>query len=154
MRGGESTLKTVFHLGLKATHYQEVIETLGNQLNEAGYVKDSYVDAVLERESVLPTGLKTGSLNVAIPHTDMQHVNETVMAVATLDQPVKFNLMEDPSQEADVDIVFLLGVTKPKEQTELLSALMSIFKDKERLEKIKEAKTESDCERILNLVMA
>ncbi|WP_428909923.1 PTS sugar transporter subunit IIA [Niallia sp. Krafla_26] len=147
-------MKTVFHLGLKATHYQEVIETLGNQLNEAGYVKDSYVDAVLERESVLPTGLKTGSLNVAIPHTDMQHVNETVMAVATLDQPVKFNLMEDPSQEADVDIVFLLGVTKPKEQTELLSALMSIFKDKERLEKIKEAKTESDCERILNLVMA
>lgn len=146
-------MKTTFNAKVKAAHYQEVIRKLGQQLQKAGYVKDSYVNAVIEREKILPTGLRTGSINVAIPHTDLQHVNETVMAVATLDEPVKFHLMEDPSQEVDVDIVFLLGIARPKEQTELLSKLMSIFKDGDRLKKLKEARTEEDFNNFINLVM-
>lgn len=142
----------LFKAKVRAEKDREVIKRLGKQLYEEGYVKDSYIGAVIEREKELPTGLKTGSINVAIPHTDIMHVNETFLAIATLENPVKFRLMEDPSQEVDIDIVFLLGVKQPKEQTKLLSALMAIFKDDQSLEKIKNAQSEEDCNEILKLV--
>lgn len=145
-------MKLMLNAKVEATSFQEVIERVGLNMEKAGFVKDTYVQAVLDREKDLPTGLKIGKINVAIPHTDIQHVNETVVGIATLKEPVKFHLMEDPSQEVEVDIVFLLGVTQPKEQTKLLGSLMSIFKDKERLVKLKEATTEHEIHDIFQLV--
>lgn len=129
----------IFNAKLSANNFTEVIEILGQQMIDCNYVKETYTQAVLEREDILPTGLKAGIVNVAIPHTDVTHVNKSAVAIATLSEPVSFHLMEDPSKEAEVKIVFLLAVSQPKEQTELLSTLMSIFKDNELLLKIKNA---------------
>lgn len=59
---------------------------------EKGYVKSTYIDAVLEREKTLPTGLDIGEMCVAIPHTDSKHVNESNVALAVLKNPVEFRI--------------------------------------------------------------
>lgn len=66
---------------------------------EKGYVKSTYIDAVLEREKTLPTGLDIGEMCVAIPHTDSKHVNESNVALAVLKNPVEFRNMIDPSKK-------------------------------------------------------
>lgn len=41
-----------------------------------GKVKDDFEQAVLRREQTHPTGLPSGKIAVAIPHTDVQYVKE------------------------------------------------------------------------------
>lgn len=38
------------------------------------YVEDSFESAIMTREMSFPTGLELGHINIAIPHTDPQHV--------------------------------------------------------------------------------
>lgn len=128
---------------VKAIDCEDIIQKLGRQMFESGYVKNSYISAVLDREKTSPTGLRTGSINVAIPHADPTYVNETTIAVATLKKPVAFHLMEDMDQEVDVGMVFLLAIKEPGEQTKFLKKLMSIFQNPNLLEKMMTIKNEN-----------
>lgn len=53
-------------LNLEVKNKEEVIQELGKRMFEKGYVKSTYIDAVLEREKTLPTGLDIGEMCVAI----------------------------------------------------------------------------------------
>ena len=58
-------------LGLEAETSADVITQLGKKLEEAGLVKDSFVQAALTREKTLPTGLPLGGeINAAIHKFD------------------------------------------------------------------------------------
>src|SRR5699024_3998821 len=133
-------VETIINTKTNVKDSDEIIELLGQQLMDSGFVKETYVEAVLKREKTLPTGLKTGFVNVAIPHTDVTHVNKSAIAISTLEKPVNFSLMEDPTKEVDVEFVFLLAVKEPGEQTKLLKSLMSIFQNIELLNQMKNAK--------------
>lgn len=128
---------------------EELIKYMSDQMMSVGKVKDTYCNAVLERELKYPTGLNTGDLKVAIPHTDPVHVKSAGIAVATLDKQVEFKNMEDPNQNIDVDLVFMLAVANPEAQVPLLVKLMGIFSNKELLKKIKESKTKNEIKQIL-----
>jgi PTS system galactitol-specific IIA component len=83
----ESTIS----LNLEAETSTEVIHHLGEKLLAAGFVKDSFIEAAITREATLPTGLPLGGdINVAIPHTDIIHVIQSGVAMATLAKPVVF----------------------------------------------------------------
>lgn len=47
-----------------------IISFMSERLAQAGYVDGSFCEAVLEREKKYPTGLKTKTHAVAIPHAD------------------------------------------------------------------------------------
>ena len=69
-------------LGISAENSTEIIRLLGNELFKTGYVKESFIEAAIERESRLPTGLPLGgAFNAAIPHTDIEHVNRPALAL-------------------------------------------------------------------------
>lgn len=138
----------ILNAELEASDFNEVIQTLGQQLLDNDLVKETYIQAVLERESSLPTGLKAGKINVAIPHTDYTHVKKTAVAIATLSEPVEFCLMEEPTKTVSVEVVFLLAVSQPKEQTELLRNLMVLLQDEDQLLKVKTAKTNENLHEI------
>lgn len=115
--------------GLTASNYEEVIKLVGSKMCAKGFVKDSYVDAVLEREKVFPTGLQIGDFGIAIPHTDSKHVEKSMVGIATLKDAVIFQSMVDPSTEVAAKLVFLLAVKDPDGQMEMLKQLMSIFQN-------------------------
>jgi len=60
----------IMRISTQGKSKQEVLTELADHLQAAGYVKESYADGILKREEIYPTGLTTGQINVAVPHTD------------------------------------------------------------------------------------
>lgn len=126
----------VIQIKLEAKNKEEVLNIMSNILKNEGYVKESYCDAIIEREKIFATGISTGEYSIAIPHTDAEHINKPMIAVATLKNPVKFIEMGSSDQEVSVKIVFMLAMTDKNRQVKLLSNLMTIVQDKKMLKKI------------------
>ncbi|OOM75691.1 PTS sugar transporter subunit IIA [Clostridium sp. BL-8] len=139
-------------LNLEVKNKEEVIRELGKRMFEKGYVKHTYIDAVLEREKTLPTGLDIGEMCVAIPHTDSKHVNESNVALAVLKNSVDFNNMIEPSKKVQVRVVFLLAINDPDSQVSLLSKLMSVFQNVNLLKQIRNSSNIEEVAKLLEFI--
>lgn len=139
-------------INMKAKNSDESINKLSKILYEKGFVKESYIQGVLEREKNFPTGLPTEGVGVAIPHTDAEHVNNPAIAIAVLEEPVAFKMMGGIEQEVEVQILFMLAIKESKTQIELLQKLMNIFQDKEILERIQKSLTPTEIKENFSVV--
>ncbi|MBR0600585.1 PTS sugar transporter subunit IIA [Sinanaerobacter chloroacetimidivorans] len=119
------------------------IDQLGNLLYTKGFVKDTYTQAVKDREKIYPTGLSTSGVGVAIPHTDAIHVNKPAVAIGTLEKPVLFHLMGDDEQKVEVQLLFQLAINEPSEQLQMLQSLVGLFANEELLRSLQQAKNPS-----------
>lgn len=131
-------------LQLQAQDSTDVIRQLGMLLLRKGCVKQDYIDAVLQREAKLPTGLELPNFSVAIPHTDPEYVCKAAFAVGVLANPVPFHCMVAPDVTTDVHLVFLLAIKDPDKQVELLQKLMAVFQNANLLDGLRKAKTKEE----------
>jgi PTS system galactitol-specific IIA component len=93
----------------------------------------------------LPTGLPLGgTINAAIPHTDIIHVVKPGVALATLKHPVIFKNMIKPEEDVSVQLVFLLSLNHPKSQVEILQEIAGVLQKPETVEKLITALTFED----------
>jgi PTS system galactitol-specific IIA component len=122
---------------------EEIIRTLGDLLYENGYVKDTFTEAVLDREIIFPTGLQTKTVGVAIPHTDSEHVETSTVAIATLASPVIFMGMGYPDLEIPVSIVMMLAISDPKKVVDTLTKVISVLENETTIEMLVNASTET-----------
>jgi len=137
-------------INLKAENNQEVLTTLGTALFTGGYVDEGYINAVISRESKFPTGLNIdGNIKVAIPHADSCYVNEGQIVFASLENPVKFNNIENPEMQLDVNLVFMLAIKDPNKQAETLQKLMGMFENKDTLKQLTQCVTQREAKIIL-----
>jgi len=135
-------LKSTITLNLDSQSSSDVIQHLGSKLLDAGLVKASFVNAALEREKIMPTGLPLGgTINAAIPHTDVEHVYKAGVAMATLTQPVTFQNMVNPTEGVEVRIVFLLALDQPKSQIEMLQEIAGVLQNPNLIEGLVSAKS-------------
>lgn len=129
------------HLRMDAPNAREVICDIGERLLSAGYVHESFTDAVLEREKTIPTGLPlSGKDNAAIPHTDAEHVIRSGIGMATLVRPVAFNNMVSPEETVEVRLVFVLALDQPKSQIEMLQEVAQVLQRPDVVEALMGAK--------------
>ncbi|SKC54716.1 PTS sugar transporter subunit IIA [Maledivibacter halophilus] len=133
---------------VNVNNWEELLGKMGDLLKEKGYVKETFKEALINREKEHPTGIQVGELGIAIPHTDAVHVNKTTIAMVTLEKPIKFELMAEDGN-TNAEIVFILVVKEPKTQLFFLKRLMAMFQKIEVLQKIKEMKESKD---IINLL--
>lgn len=141
--------KDLIEINLEATDNKEVIEKLSAILLEKGLVKTNYKNEVLKREENFPTGLNSGYISFAIPHTEAKFVNKTAIAVGVLKDTVSFKKMENKNETIDVKLVFLLAVNDPNNQVKVLQKLMEGLQRKNLVDSI--TKSESK-EEILNII--
>lgn len=141
--------KETIELQLEAVDAEDVLTKIGNTLYTHGYVKESYVEAILKREANHPTGLPAPGVAIAIPHTDPEHVLESRIAVATLKQPVSFSMMGNPEVKLPVQIVFMLAIKDPKNQPTILKQLMKVFQNQEVLQEIQISQGEEELQQLL-----
>ncbi len=120
-------------LGLDAGKNEDVLAQMAQVLQQQGYVKESYKEAVIARERVFATGLPTESYGVAIPHTDIVHVAEPAICVARLKNPVDFVIMGEEEATVPVNLVFMLAMKEQHAQLDLLQKLMAILQDQEAM---------------------
>lgn len=114
----------------------EIISFLAEKLEKAGRVKPSFEQAVKDREKKFPTGLPSGEIAVAIPHTDVEHVNEASLVFATLKSPIKFQNMADKNQSLPVSFVVMLAMKEPHSQVTMLQSLMQLFQNQDHLKEL------------------
>ena len=130
-----------------------VFEELGKMLIDDGYAKPSYIKALKEREKNFPTGLKTSSLRIAIPHTDASHVLKPCIVVSKLAKPVEFNEMGKIQTPMDVDMIIMLALNDGKKHLTMLQKVISIIGDHELLSLLEKAKTNDEIFEFFNDVL-
>lgn len=126
----------VILLDLDVEKNEQVLERMGRNLVDLGYVKESFIPAIVEREKEFATGLPTTSVSVAIPHTDSIHVNKKTISIGILKSPVDFVIMGDDSETTPVQIVFMLAMDEAHSQLTLLQDLMKLFQDESFLQQL------------------
>lgn len=136
-------------VGVEADSREDIIRRLGALLEKNGYVKDSFTEAVLEREVSFPTGLQTSVMGFAVPHTDTEHVKRSAVAIATLSRPVVFQAMDSPDQGVSVDVVMMLAVSDPKMVVPVLRKVLSILEDEKALHALGRVKSRQEVREIV-----
>ena len=130
---------------LEAKSSADVITALGTRLFKLGCVKDDFVAATLRREADMPTGLPLGgAINAAIPHVDIEFVNRSALALATLKSPVVFYNMVDSEEAVPVQLVIMLALDQPKSQIEMLQQVSGILQQPRLIEQLMAAPAASD----------
>lgn len=140
-------------LDYEADNREDLLRKLASELKERGYVKESYIKGVLDREKVFPTGLNTAGVKVALPHTDAIHVNKAAIAVAKLKKPIIFKEMGFGEKDVEAKLIIMMAVKKPEDQVKTLSKLMSILSDEKTLTKLYNCTEKSEVIAILNKVL-
>jgi len=136
--------------GIEASTDLEAIEKAAKRLHELGLVKESFIEAIQEREKVFATGLPTEGYGVAVPHTDVEHVEEQSIAIAVLKDTVPFKVMGGMDETVDVKIMFMLALKEPHSQLAMLQGVIGMVQKPEVLQTLSE---ESSTEKIYDLVM-
>ncbi|MGH2318742.1 PTS sugar transporter subunit IIA [Planococcus sp. SE5232] len=126
---------------LEATSKEEALQLLGSKLIEQGYVKENFIESILEREKNYPTGLPTEPFGVAIPHTDGDMIHTSTIAFASLKNPVKFLMMGTDDKLVEVKLIFMLALKSPDDQLEMLQKLMELIQDPEMVSKLVQIKS-------------
>ena len=129
--------KEIFEINVKnISSKEEALTYLSDKLIAKGIVKESYKEAILNREKVFPTGLQFEKYGSAIPHTDVEHVNKEQIAVMTLENPVSFYQMGTNDVEVSVKVIFMLALKEAHSQLTILQQLIEILQDKEIMENL------------------
>ena len=133
-------------LGSEATSSEEVILRIWvGKLRDLGYVKDNFVEAALEREANLPTGLPLGGeYNAAIPHVDIEYVNQSALGLATFKEDIVFYNMVDSTEAVPCRLVIMLALDTPKSQIEMLQSVAAILQNPDTIRNLVNAKTTED----------
>ncbi len=113
---------------IDAEDTEDLFRQMQVRLDSMGYIKDNWLDAMLERERNYATGLQTPTIGVAIPHAD-NCVNKAYIAVIKPVKPVTFQPMGGIGDEVEAELVINLGIMREGGQVEMLQALMRIFMD-------------------------
>jgi len=140
-------------LQLDAKSSEDVIKVLGARLLALGHVKDGFVAATLKREANMPTGLPLGgTINAAIPHVDIEFVNQSALALATLKSPVPFYNMVDNEEAVPVQLVIMLALDQPHSQIEMLQRVSGILQQPDLILDLMAARAPEDVLALLSRV--
>ena len=120
----------------------EMLRLVARKLEELGYVKDGYEEALIQREERYPTGLAVEELiNVAIPHTEIEYaLRQALVLIKHPSSHFYFRKIDEPDKSLPVKIVFLLVVKEPEGYVKFLADLTGLFQDQKFIDIMKEGK--------------
>jgi len=140
--------KDLIFLDPKVKSIDMLFELMCAELEKRGFIGADFFKSLIERERKFPTGLDTGKIKIAIPHTDPDRVIIEGMAVAVIKKPLDFAEMGYQGKRlVPVSIVFLLLLKKGK--VEFYHKLLNKIKNSDILLKIYESSSRQDACRLL-----
>lgn len=141
--------KENIYLNVEGNTFEEVLKNVTKSLEEKGYIKDSFYQAVLDREKTFPTGLEFPDYNIAIPHTDSVHVNTNSIVVVKPKNSLVFRDMGTNSKDLDVKVLLLLLISKNEDQVTVLSGIIQKFANPECYSNILASTSEEEIHEII-----
>lgn len=128
---------------------KEMFEFISQKLYEKKLVKETFQEAIIKREKEYPTGLFIGKDSIAIPHTDVEHIERPFIYVIKLNKTLPFVQMATTEEWVDVNSVFILGIKEPSKQAGLLSQIMSKVQNDQFTNEFSHISTVSEMEAFL-----
>ena len=127
--------------GMEAESSDDIFEKMGSALIDSGKCRESYIEALKDREKVFPTGTLVQDTGVAIPHTDPEHVIDSAIAIAVLKNPVEFYHMgTNPSEGMKVSVTFVIMLAiAGKQHLEMLQKAIQLIQDQDVLRNLIQA---------------
>ena len=126
-------------VNIEAPDRNQVLTVMADKLNGVRVAKEGFLDALLKREEIYPTGLPI-SCGVAIPHTDPQYVTRDALAVTTLHTPVLFGQMGGSEEdEVPVSVVILMALSKADDHLNMLQNIVKSIQDDNLMQTIRSA---------------
>ena len=135
---------------IDTTSKEATLKLMAEKLHSLGYVKESYIQAIQDREINYPSGLPMEDIKIAIPHTDAAHVNQSVICFARLKDNIEFSVMGDPDQKIPVRLISMFALKEKKKIGDLLETLITTYQDNEVLQALLDADDESEIYTILH----
>ncbi len=132
------------HLGLSASTKEEAIRYAGNQLVELGYAEPEYVDAMFEREKMVPTYLGE---SIAVPHGTVEakdRVIKTGIIICQYPEGIQFGEDEDDIAKLVIGIA-----AKNDEHIQVITAITNALDDPDAIERLT---TTTNVEEVLEIL--
>ena len=128
------------------TNLDEAFEAMADKLFKRGLVKETYLEAIKEREKNYPTGIDLSVVeknfpNVAIPHTESQYCNATNVILVKLKNEITVNNMMDSNSGLQVKYLFMILNKAGGEQANILANIMGFVTDKANIDSLEKAET-------------
>lgn len=126
----------------------ELFNEVGKILISKNYVKNSYIENIIERENIYPTGIMTSYCPVAMPHIDAKYSNVNTLFVITSEKGIEF---EDAEEDKNLyaKIIFGLIVKNHDEHIDFLVKISSIIQNVDLLENLYNAKNETEMKNLI-----
>ena len=112
---------------LQAETRDDALRSMAEYLVGRGNCRPSFVKGILERERAHPSGLPMAGPKIAIPHTDAEHVNESVILFARLAAPVEFRAMGNPDEPLQVRMISMFALKEKKRIGDMLETLITVY---------------------------
>lgn len=135
--------KNVF-LGCAADNKEQAIRFAGEQLVSLGYVEDAYVDAMFEREKLVPTYLGE---SIAVPHGTIEAKDKVKQTGIVICQyPAGVDFIEDEDELAHI----VIGIAaKNDEHIQVITSITNALDDDTAIERLK---TTTSVEEVLEIL--
>ncbi|AIW12974.1 PTS mannitol transporter subunit IICBA [Vibrio tubiashii] len=132
------------HLGLTASNKEDAIRFAGNKLVEMGYVEPEYVDAMFEREKLVPTYLGE---SIAVPHGTIEakdKVKKTGIVICQYPAGIQFT-----DDQGDVAKLVIGIAAKNDEHIQVITTITNALDEPEAIETLTSTQ---DVAKILNIL--
>ncbi len=123
----ENILDNILVVRSQKSSRNEVLRELAEAVIKAGFAKEGFYEALLDRENNFPTGLHTDQIEIAIPHADAEWTVKPSVTIGILENPVKFEPMGGTGGEVNAKLVFLLTINDPKEHINFLRVFTNMI---------------------------
>lgn len=120
-------LSNLLVLSIESKNRDDVLKELSNAAVKAGYAKQGFGEAIIEREMKYPTGLHTPGIEVAVPHADAEWTILPSLTIGNLASPVMFEPMGGEGGEVNAELIFMLTIKDPSEHVDFLRAFSSLM---------------------------
>ncbi|WP_086980681.1 PTS mannitol transporter subunit IICBA [Vibrio aphrogenes] len=133
-------------LGLTAANKEEAIRFAGNKLVELGYAEPEYVDAMFEREKLVPTYLGE---SIAVPHGTVEAKDRVIKTGIIICQyPAGVQFGEDDDEVAKL----VIGIAaKNDEHIQVITTITNALDDPEAIDKLTST---TDVEEVLEILQS
>lgn len=130
---------------------QELFYKVSQILDEKEFIKEGFLDYLNKREDDYPTALELENFSVAIPHGDPSYIRVSFIAIVRLEKPITMYKMEDSSEETEVDLFFILGLSEGEKHLTVLKQVIKLFQNNDTVNDLKQANNVSDVLNILKI---
>lgn len=141
--------KDLIELDYEAETREMVLQYMAETLQNKGYAKSTFPEAILDREKNYPSAIAFSNKGIAIPHTDATHVEKSTVFFLRLSQPLEFRAMGTPEEKVDVSFVSMFALKEKNDIGQVLTTLITAYQDPDLLEQLWIAKSKDEVYELL-----